>query len=103
MNAAQPQKPRRVRPKPRQAEVIRIERLTPQMTRIVFAGEALAGIETRGPAAHLKVFLPPMGESNLLLPEWGPAGPILKDGQQRPGEYGLANFLANTHPQAAPH
>jgi len=84
MNAAQPQKPRRVRPRPRQAEVDRVERLTPHMIRVVLTGEELEGITSRGPAEHLKIFLPSSGESNVVLPEWGPDGPILREGQQRP-------------------
>jgi len=84
MNAAQPQKPRRVRPRPRQVEVDRVERLTPHMIRVVLTGEELEGITSRGPAEHLKIFLPSSGESNVVLPEWGPDGPILREGQQRP-------------------
>jgi NADPH-dependent ferric siderophore reductase len=78
------QKVRRVRQKPRLAEVVRVERLSPHMVRVVFAGEELVGFTTRGPAEHLKVNFPPPGESALVLPEWGPEGPILLAGQQRP-------------------
>src|SRR3989449_9104946 len=78
------QKVRRVRQKPRLAEVIRVERLSAHMVRVVFAGEELEGFTTRGPAEHLKVNFPPPGESTLVLPEWGPEGPILAAGQQRP-------------------
>ena len=84
MNLPEPQKVRRVRPKPRLAEVVRVERLTPHMVRVVFAGEELEGFTTRGPAEHLKVNFPPPGEAKLVLPEWGPGGPILLEGQQRP-------------------
>src|SRR6266511_315079 len=78
------QKVRRVRQKPRLAEVVRVECFTPHMVRVVFAGEELVGFTTRGPAEHLKVNFPPPGESTLVLPEWGPEGPILLAGQQRP-------------------
>jgi NADPH-dependent ferric siderophore reductase len=54
------------------------------MTRVVFAGAELEGFATRGPAEHLKVNFPPVGESRVVLPEWGPEGPILAAGQQRP-------------------
>jgi len=54
------------------------------MTRVVFAGEKLNGFASRGPAEHLKVNFPPAGVSKLVLPEWGPDGPILQEGQQRP-------------------
>jgi NADPH-dependent ferric siderophore reductase len=84
MNLPEPQKVRRIRQKPRLAEVIRVERLTPQMVRVVLGGQELEGFTTRGPAEHLKVNFPPPGQSKLVLPEWGPDGPILKEGQQRP-------------------
>ena len=84
MDLPQPQKTRRVRPRPRLVEVVRVERLTPHMARVVLGGEELEGFATRGPAEHLKVNFPPPGESNLVLPEWGPEGPILLAGQQRP-------------------
>ena len=84
MHLSQTQKVRRVRPRPRLAEVVLVERLTPHMVRVVFAGEELEGFTTRGPAEHLKVNFPPPGETKLALPEWGPEGPILLEGQQRP-------------------
>ena len=84
MDTPQTQKIRRPRQKPRLAEVVRVEQLTPHMVRIVFTGEELDGFAMRGPAAHLKINFPPAGESKLVLPEWGPDGPILLDGRQRP-------------------
>jgi NADPH-dependent ferric siderophore reductase len=84
MNQLEPQKVRGVRQRPRLVEVVSVERLTPRMTRVVFTGEELEGFATRGPAEHLKVNFPPTGESKLVLPEWGPDGPILHQGQQRP-------------------
>ncbi|HXV49105.1 MAG TPA: siderophore-interacting protein, partial [Candidatus Binatia bacterium] len=63
MNKPEPQRARRVRPKPRLVEVTRVERLTPRMTRVVFAGQELQGFATRGPAEHLKVNFPPPGEA----------------------------------------
>ena len=84
MNLPQPQKARRVRQKPRLTEVVRVEPLTPHMVRVVLAGEELEDFTTRGPAEHLKVNFPAPGESNVVLPEWGPDGPIHRDGQQRP-------------------
>ena len=84
MELPQTQKTRRVRPRPRLAEVVRVEQLTPHMVRVVLGGEELEGFASRGPAEHLKVNFPPAGESTLVLPEWGPDGPILLEGQQRP-------------------
>ncbi len=84
MNLPQTHKPRRVRPKPRLVEVDHVKRLTPSMVRIVFTGDELEGFATMGPAQHFKVNFPPPGESKLVLPQWGPDGPILLEGQQRP-------------------
>jgi NADPH-dependent ferric siderophore reductase len=84
MEHTESQKPRRVRAKPRLVEVVQVKRLTPRMVRVVLGGEELEGFVTKGPAAHLKVNFPPPGESKLVLPEWGPEGPILLSGQQRP-------------------
>ena len=84
MEQSQSQKPRRVRAKPRLVEVVRVKRLTPLMVRVIFGGEELQGFITNGPEEHLKVNFPPPGESKLVLPEWGPEGPILMAGQQRP-------------------
>jgi NADPH-dependent ferric siderophore reductase len=84
MNQPETQKVRRIRQRPRLVDVVRVERLTPHMTRVVFAGEELEGFATRGPAEHLKVNFPAPGESTVVLPEWEPEGPILHEGQQLP-------------------
>lgn len=84
MYLPQTQRVRRARARPRLAEVVRVEPLTPHMVRVVFGGEELEGFASRGPAEHLKVNFPPPGESKLVLAEWGPDGPILLEGQQRP-------------------
>jgi NADPH-dependent ferric siderophore reductase len=75
---------RRGRPKPRLAEVVSVEQLTPHMVRVLLTGEELAGFESKGPAEHLKVFLPAPGDDHIRLPEWGPEGPVLAGGQSRP-------------------
>jgi NADPH-dependent ferric siderophore reductase len=53
------------------------------MVRVVLGGQELDGFATRGPAEHFKVNFPLPGESKVVLPEWGPDGPILREGQQR--------------------
>lgn len=73
----QQQPPRRVRPRPRMVSVSSVERPTPGCVRVTFGGAELEGYEMRGPASHLKVVF---GE----LPEWGPEGPVLAEGQQMP-------------------
>ncbi len=80
----QPQAPRRVRPKPRMVEVRRVERPTPRSVRVTFGGDDLAGYEMRGPAAHIKVLFGREGEDRPVLPEWGPEGAMLREGQSMP-------------------
>lgn len=75
---------RRVRPKPRMTCVAAVERPTPDCVRITLTGPELEGFTTKGPAEHIKVFLPRNGEDAPQIPEWGPEGPILQDGQQMP-------------------
>jgi NADPH-dependent ferric siderophore reductase len=84
MNQPPAQAPRRVRPKPRLVDVSSLEHLTPGCIRVVLSGPELEGFTTKGPAEHVKVLLPRPGESRPQLPEWGPEGPVLQDGQQMP-------------------
>jgi NADPH-dependent ferric siderophore reductase len=64
--------------------VRRVDRPTPGCVRVTFGGEELAGYEMRGPASHIKVLLPREGEDRLVLPRWGPDGPILGEGESMP-------------------
>jgi NADPH-dependent ferric siderophore reductase len=61
-----------------------VEHLTPACVRITFTGPELEGFATKGPAEHIKVLFPQPGESRPVIPEWGPEGPVLKDGQTFP-------------------
>lgn len=83
-NQPQAQVPRRVRPKPRLVTVGNIERLTPGCVRVTFTGPELEGYTPKGPAEHIKVLFARPGESQVTLPEWGPEGPILQEGQSFP-------------------
>jgi NADPH-dependent ferric siderophore reductase len=76
--------PRRVRPKPRMVTVSNVERLTPGCVRVTFTGPELEGFSTNGPAEHIKVLFARPGESRVVLPEWGPDGPMLAEGQSMP-------------------
>jgi NADPH-dependent ferric siderophore reductase len=84
MTNQQTQAPRRVRPKPRMVAVKTVEHITPACVRVVFSGPELEGFTTKGPAEHIKVLFARPGESQPVLPEWGPEGPILKEGQAYP-------------------
>jgi NADPH-dependent ferric siderophore reductase len=65
-------------------EVRRVERPTPRCVSVTFGGDELAGYEMRGPASHIKVLFAREGEERLSLPEWGPEGPMLAEGQSMP-------------------
>ena len=84
MTNQQTQAPRRVRPKPRMVTVKSAERITPACVRVVFTGPELEGFTSKGPAEHLKVLFAQPGQSQPVLPQWGPEGPILNDGQSFP-------------------
>jgi NADPH-dependent ferric siderophore reductase len=75
---------RRVRPRPRMVSVSRVERPTPGCVRVTLTGDELQGYEMRGPATHIKVLFGGPGHDRPVLPEWGPEGPILSEGQQMP-------------------
>ena len=65
-------------------EVSTVERLTPRCVRITLTGPELEGFASRGPAEHIKVLLPEPGEDRPQLPEWGPEGPVMREGQKYP-------------------
>ena len=65
-------------------QVTRVERPTPGCIRVTFSGQELEGFEMRGPAAHIKVMFGEPGDASPLLPEWGPEGAILAEGEKMP-------------------
>lgn len=81
-----PTPPPRQRPRPtfRKVRVVSASDLTPHVRRIVFGGEDLAGFASRGPAEHIKVFFPPPGEIEPVVPVWGPNGPEPRPGRPLP-------------------
>jgi NADPH-dependent ferric siderophore reductase len=60
------------------------EHITPGCVRVVFTGPELEGFERSGPADHIKVMFPRPGASQVVLPAWGPEGPVLAEGQSMP-------------------
>jgi NADPH-dependent ferric siderophore reductase len=64
--AARPRKPRY------RVEVRRVERLTPRMVRVTFAGEELAGFVWSGPASHVKLFFGSDGRDAPATPSERP-------------------------------
>jgi NADPH-dependent ferric siderophore reductase len=83
---AQEQQTRRQRPRPvfRTVQVRRIARITPGLARVTVAGSELEGFSIGGPAEHIRMYFPAPGQDRPVLPEWGPDGPVRREGQERP-------------------
>jgi len=75
---------RRPRPTFRKVRVLSVADVTPHLRSVVFGGDELAGFATKGPAEHIKVFFPPAGETEPVVPIWGPNGPEPPPGRPRP-------------------
>jgi len=77
---------RRVRheTKRRLLQVRDVSRLTPKMVRIVLAGDELAGFVSAAHDDHVKLFFPPPGTEQPVLPAQGPNGPVYPEGAVRP-------------------
>lgn len=80
----QPAAPRRKRPSPRIAKIVRVSRLTPHMIRITFGGESLTGLVSKGPAEHVRIYLPNEQTGVLTLPVPGPDGLQFPEDLERP-------------------
>lgn len=66
-------------PRFRQLQVLRSERLTPHMQRVVLGGDALEGFDSPGPDDHVKLFFP-NAQGAFVLPELTAQGPRYPDG-----------------------
>jgi NADPH-dependent ferric siderophore reductase len=73
---------RREPPRFRQAEVRRIEHLTPRMVRVTLAGRELAGLQVDQPAASVRLLFPPPGHAELVVPIWNGNEFLMADGQR---------------------
>jgi len=76
-----PGSPRRVF---RKAHVVSTRRPTPHSVLITLGGEGLKTFATNGRAEHIKLFLPPPGELEPVVPTWGPNGPEFPPDKPRP-------------------
>lgn len=75
---------RRLPPR-RRVTVVGVERPTPRVVRLTVRGDDLAGFATDGPAAHVKLILPPPGHLEVVLPTYAEDGtPIFAPGAPRP-------------------
>ncbi|WP_313252858.1 siderophore-interacting protein [Stenotrophomonas sp.] len=70
----------RFTPRFRHLQVLRSERLTPNMQRIVVGGDALEGFDSRAPDDHVKLFFP-NAEGQFVLPVLTEQGPRYPEGQ----------------------
>jgi NADPH-dependent ferric siderophore reductase len=74
---------RREPPKFRPVEVSRVERLTPRLVRVTFAGTELEGLTVEQPAASVRLLLPSPGTKQLVMPIWN-GNEFLLPGGRRP-------------------
>lgn len=58
--------------------------LSEHMKRITLTGEDLADFNSASPDDHVKVFFPKPGELKPRVPEVGPSGPVIPEGEDRP-------------------
>ncbi len=51
-----------------------VSKIAPRLVSVLVTGDELDGFAEAAPTSHLKLFLPPAGAEQLLLPEQGPDG-----------------------------
>jgi NADPH-dependent ferric siderophore reductase len=73
---------RREPPRFRRVVVHAVERLSPRLVRITFAGPELDGLTVEHPAASVRLLLPPPGERELVMPAWNGNEFLLPDGRR---------------------
>jgi len=62
-------------------QVLRSERLTPHMQRVVVGGDALHGFLSAAPDDHVKLFFPNRA-GRIVMPTLGPDGPVFPEGEE---------------------
>jgi NADPH-dependent ferric siderophore reductase len=77
-----PARTRREPPRFRRLEVRRVNRLSPRMLRVTFAGPDLGGLVVEEPAASVRLLLPTPGSSELVPPSWNGNEFLLPDGRR---------------------
>lgn len=65
-------------------DVAEAERITPRLVRVTLSGDQLRGFTSLGFDDHVKVFIPPLGETFESLPEIGSGGPVFAAGTPKP-------------------
>lgn len=69
----------------RMLEVREVQRPTQRLVRVALGGDDLEGFASDGPADHVKVFLPPPGGRDPVVPALGPDGIVPTDGPRPVG------------------
>jgi len=62
--------------------VRRVERSSPRLVRVTFAGRELEGLTIEQPAASVRLLLPSPGASELFMPSWNGNEFLLADGRR---------------------
>lgn len=70
--------------KARMLTVLRTQRLTPSMIRVIFTGTDMDGFESQGADDHVKLLFPAVGQEAPVLPTFSPNGPVFAEGAARP-------------------
>lgn len=73
---------RREPPRFRRVAVRRVERLSPRLVRVTFAGDELAGLTVDQPAASVRLLVPSLGVHELVMPAWNGNEFLLPDGRR---------------------
>jgi NADPH-dependent ferric siderophore reductase len=73
---------RREPPRFRRVSVRRIERSSPRLVRVTFAGPELEGMTVDEPAASVRLLLPSPGTPDLVIPTWNGNEFLLPDGHR---------------------
>ena len=73
---------RREPPRFRRVGVRRVQRLSPRMIRVTFAGPDLKGLTVEHPAASVRLLLPSAEGQELVMPSWNGNEFLLPDGRR---------------------
>jgi NADPH-dependent ferric siderophore reductase len=71
---------RREPPRFRHVTILRVEQLTPRLTRVTIGGPELDGLDPPELAASVRLLLPPPGRNELVVPTWNGNEFLLADG-----------------------
>lgn len=83
----------------RRVQVVRRTSLSPKMVRLTFSSSELEGFVSLAPEDHVKVFFPDPVDHELVLPTFGPNGPMLPSNGRKPiaRDYTPRRFDRSTH------